>query len=245
MQKNRPKLEVSAMVTSALLVAVSIVLTRFFSISTPTLRIGFGDVPVILSGMFFGPVLGALTGALADFIGFLINPMGSSYFPGFTLSAALRGCLPGIIFMMVRNKPIKVNYNVLSAFAVLSISIGFILSGKNSDSLNFFDWSLIAKIIYILTTVIFALLPIFVLKYKKIEEKNDVYSLDKILFVVTLSYITISIFLNTYWLSLLYGKAFMAMLPSRVITGLVIIPIHSIAIWFISKPLSKIKSIAK
>ncbi len=242
MRKNKEVFSVRILVITALLIAISIILTRFFSISMPTLRIGFGDVPVILGGMFFGPLVGAVTGALSDFIGYLINPMGGTYFPGFTVSAALRGAIPGFLFIVMRNKPIKVNYSILSGISVLSISLGFILSTQKAEALSFFNWSVALKVGYIAITFIFAILPFIVLKFAKVKEEQVVYSLDKILFAVTLGYIVISILLNTYWLALLYGKAFMAMLPSRVITGLVIIPIHSIVIWALAKPLSKIEA---
>ena len=67
------------------------------------IRLGFGEIPVILSGIMLGPVYGAITGALADLIGYPFNPMGP-YFPGFTLSSALTGLLPGLMSLLFRKK---------------------------------------------------------------------------------------------------------------------------------------------
>ena len=84
-----------------LLTAVSIVLTRVFGLMVPiagvgALRLSFGEIP-ILAGMLFGPAAGALTGLASDLIGYLINSHGGAFFPGFSLSAALTGLIPGLL----------------------------------------------------------------------------------------------------------------------------------------------------
>jgi len=73
-----------------LLTAISIVLTRVFGFIIPiagvgALRISFGEIPIMLSGILFGPVAGAVTGVAADLIGYAINSHGGAFFPGFTL----------------------------------------------------------------------------------------------------------------------------------------------------------------
>jgi len=80
----------------ALLIALEVVLTRFLSITTPIVRIGFGFLPIALAGIFLGPVYGMLAGALSDLLGFFLFPQGT-YFPGFTLTAALRGLIFGLV----------------------------------------------------------------------------------------------------------------------------------------------------
>ena len=74
---GRPKWPVRAMVTCALLTAVSVVLARFL-IPTPNevTRFSLEAVPIFLAGMLFGPLPGALTGFAADFIGCLFSPYG-------------------------------------------------------------------------------------------------------------------------------------------------------------------------
>ena len=78
------------MATLGILLAMDIVLTRFLSINAWNIRIGFGFVPVVLSGILFGAVPTMVLGALADFLGAILFPIGP-YFPGFTLTAALTG----------------------------------------------------------------------------------------------------------------------------------------------------------
>lgn len=79
----------------SILVAAEVVLSRFLSISTPVMKIGLGFVPIAVCAMLYGPVWAAAAGALADFIGAVLFPIGA-YFPGFTLSAALTGVIFGL-----------------------------------------------------------------------------------------------------------------------------------------------------
>lgn len=91
------KLTVNNLTKIAILAALSVVLRRFFTITIPVnKKIGVGYMPIILSGIMYGPISGGLTGALADVVGMLLNPDGV-FHPGFTLSAFLMGFGPGII----------------------------------------------------------------------------------------------------------------------------------------------------
>lgn len=88
---------------AALLTALSIILTRFLSVMLPipglpnALRVGFGAIPTVIAGLFFGPVIGGFVGGAADLIGVMINPMGPVIHPGFTLTAILTGVIPGLV----------------------------------------------------------------------------------------------------------------------------------------------------
>lgn len=88
--------QLTALVSCALLIAIEIVLTRFFSISTPIVRIGFGFAPIALAGMLFGPWYGCAVGALADLLGANLFPTGP-FWPGFTLVAGLTGLTYGLL----------------------------------------------------------------------------------------------------------------------------------------------------
>ena len=135
MQKNK-KITTQVLVRAAFLTALSIVLTRFLSIIAPvggagTIRVGFGGIPVFISGILFGPTVGGITGVAADLIGVLINPMGQFHL-GFTFSSFLGGFVPGLFALYFRKRPIKGNYITLSrvviAKVVVSIITGLILN---------------------------------------------------------------------------------------------------------------------
>ncbi len=101
-QRNRTSL----LTGMALLATLSLVLTRFLSfyipfLGTQSMRVGFGEVPVILAGLLLGGPAGGLTGLAADLVGATLFPSGP-FFPGFTFSAFLTGFLPA--FFLKRSK---------------------------------------------------------------------------------------------------------------------------------------------
>ena len=87
---------IHTLVTCALLIALHVVLGRFLSIQTSTVRIGFSFVPLAVSGILFGPLYGAAVGGIADLLGYVVNPMGA-FHPGFTLTNLLAGAVYGLL----------------------------------------------------------------------------------------------------------------------------------------------------
>lgn len=108
----------------SLFIAMQIILTRFLSIQTPIIRIGFSFLPLALSAVLFGPVYAGIAAAIADVIGMMLFPQGT-YFPGFTFSALLSGILYGIVLY---KKPVTI---IRAAFAVLLVSL-FVDLGFNT-----------------------------------------------------------------------------------------------------------------
>ncbi|MCR4435663.1 MAG: folate family ECF transporter S component [Clostridiales bacterium] len=109
------------LVFMALFIAMDVILTRFLSIQTPIIRIGFGFIPVALAGMMFGPAIGGVTAALGDIIGMIVFPKGA-YFPGFTLSAFLTGATYGLVLYKKPKSILRIFLAV--AVVVLFIDIG-------------------------------------------------------------------------------------------------------------------------
>ncbi len=99
-------LSTKKLVMVSLLIALNIVIVRFISIQTPIVRIGFGFIPTALCSMLFGPVWGAASAFLADFLGMVINSHGMTYFPGFGINEALYG-LTYALFLYKREKSYK------------------------------------------------------------------------------------------------------------------------------------------
>lgn len=106
----------SRLIIIAFLIALEIILTRFLSINTPILRIGFGFMPVAMIGILYGPLWAGMAYALGDILGMLIFPSGP-YFPGFTLTAFLTGLVYGFFLY---NKPVTLK-RVLIPAAIVSI----------------------------------------------------------------------------------------------------------------------------
>lgn len=167
-------MKTNTLTKAAFLVALSIVLTRVFAIlPIPVIRFSLGEVPLIISGILFGPIVGGISGALADLIGVTINTQGA-FHPGFTLSSFLWGAIPGL-------------YGI----------------------------------------------------YFKKKEGNP-YSAMKIFTIVVTCYIVISLGLNTFWLSNLYNKGVIALLPLRFASAVIHVPIITIIITYLFKYLKKV-----
>ena len=168
---NVSKINTRTLVQAAILIAISIVLTRVGSIMIlPTLRLGFGETPIMISGFLLGPLVGGVSGIVADLIGFIVNPQGP-YHPGFTFSSMMWGVIAGLFAKYFRSK----------------------------------------------------------------GEGKDTFSLIRISIAVAVAMVIVSLGLNTFWLSRLYGKGFIVMLPGRILTFLVSTPIQSYIITVIIK----------
>lgn len=161
------------LVVMAFLVALEIILTRFCSINTPILRIGFGFLPVSMMGIMYGPIWAAIGYAAGDILGMMIFPSGM-FFPGFTVTAVLTG----LVF-------------------------GFFLHGKEKIT-----WK----------TVLPASLIII---------------------------LVLNLCLDTFWLSIMMGDAFIALLPTRIFKCAVMLPIHLILVPIVwNRVMSKIPGIS-
>lgn len=114
------------LIIMSLMVAISVILTRFLSIMIGnSIRLSFGYIPIIISGILTGPIGGALTGIASDLLGMLIRAQGG-YFPGFTLSYALVGLIPGLIFY--RSIQQQTFIKLLSTIIIIEIFVSLILN---------------------------------------------------------------------------------------------------------------------
>ncbi len=102
------------------LTALEVILSRFLSLNAWNMKIGFSFVPLVIAAVLLGPVYAAVLGALGDFIGATLFPIGA-YFPGFTLTAALMGLVMGVFLYEKQSFPriaaaVIINQFVLGLF---------------------------------------------------------------------------------------------------------------------------------
>ena len=120
MQKNKNGRErvalfgtLRVMVSVSLLVAMSIVCGKYLAFGVGNvLRFSFENLPILLSGIFFGPIIGAVTGVAADLIGCVM--MAYTVNPAVTLGAAIIGLCGGMLFFICRKMLLKVRRQQLS-----------------------------------------------------------------------------------------------------------------------------------
>ena len=115
------KLNTRMIAMIGMFVAVEVVLSRFLSINTPFVKIGFAFVPCALCAMLFGFGPTVALEVVADLLGATLFPSGS-FFPGFTLTAALRGASYGLLLHKKQN-PVRVLLVVLFNQLVLGLVV--------------------------------------------------------------------------------------------------------------------------
>lgn len=100
---TKAKITTRALVTMALLSAISVVLARLIiPMPNVTTRFSIEAVPIILAGHLFGPLSGAIVGFVADFVGCLFS--GYGYNPLFCVPPILYGLCAGLFAPMLRKK---------------------------------------------------------------------------------------------------------------------------------------------
>ncbi len=240
MDRTKKIITTRVLVMASLLTALSILFTRFFFLmiplaGLPALRISFGETPIMATGILFGPLIGGLSGLAADLIGVAINPQGG-FFPGFTLSSILWGVIPGVLRFVFKKEKAKQDYSKLNSVILLLLLVGMIKVFFSADVLSIKDskfylyhrvLSVPIIIVFLIILIALVFLPIFL---KKKEKDNNYFSFDKIVFVISITYMIISLGLNTLWLSIMFNKGFLVLFPGRLISSFVCIPIHSFII---------------
>ncbi len=90
------------LVVSAIFVALSIILGKYLAIpGGNVLRFSFENLPVLLSGIAFGPFVGMAVGIVADLLGSLLRGYDINLI--LTLGAAVIGLVGGILFRLSRS----------------------------------------------------------------------------------------------------------------------------------------------
>lgn len=233
-----------AVVRAGLLIAMSLVLKVMFEVyiplgGIPALRINFTSVPIMISGIILGPVVGFLSGVASDLINFMVKPNGP-YFPGFTLVSALSGMIPGLIYKYMKK---EINFNLVNTLFISLLSVGFILAFMAKGILSFENNIIMyngkaLNIIYIIGFILLVVSYLFIpIKLSSLNGKK--LNIDKVVFTVSVTQLITSIILNTYFLSIVFGKGFLVFLPARILTNFFMIPLFSIIIATILNVLDK------
>ena len=122
---------VRTLVYSAMFMAIAVVLARLLAYApTESTRYSLETLPIFLTGLFFGPLAGALVGFGSDLIGCLLSPYG--YNPVLCLPPILLGLIAGLLGGWVEKKPISLR---LALTLALPILFGYIL--EQSAALTF------------------------------------------------------------------------------------------------------------
>lgn len=124
---------VRSLVLASFFVALDFLFTRVFCVYLMggAERVSLQFLASAACGWMMGPWWGAAVAAVGDLIGGLLGTSGFSFFPGFTLTAALRGLTYGLI---LHNRPVTFSRS-LAAAASAGLLWGLLL---NSFWLTFY-----------------------------------------------------------------------------------------------------------
>jgi ECF transporter S component (folate family) len=126
------------LVMMAALIAMQIILARYLSIqASDTLRISFESIPVILAGMWLGPIPGAIVAVIADFLGTILSGYGT-WFPPLVLGPLSVGILSGVSTKYIFRSPLAETRDTWKV-AVIVVTVGI---------LNSFVFGLIGSTMY-------------------------------------------------------------------------------------------------
>ena len=93
---SRSRQATRRLVLVALLAALQVVLSKFLMIqATPSVRFSVDAGPLLLAGIWFGPLWGAAAGILGDALGTILFPTAGAWYPPLTLGYALIGFTAG------------------------------------------------------------------------------------------------------------------------------------------------------
>ncbi len=118
---------VRTMIIMALLAALGAVFSAFLSVELnftglKTVELSLTPLPVMLAGIFFGPLAGGIVGFVADTAGFFMGVQIGAYNPVFSLTMALFGVIAGVFYMRSKKNTIwKATGAALTAQVVCSV----------------------------------------------------------------------------------------------------------------------------
>ena len=181
MQKNAEKIvqdrqtkegmDTKTMTALAMFIALSIVLTRFLSYAPEgPLRMSIGNMPIVLAGLLFGPVGGALVGFAADVIGASIQGFGIN--PLLIPTPILMGLIPGLMRPLLGKQATYLKFLAVTIWPYIIGSIGY----QSYILYNMYGGTYSIGFIYGWRAVIFIITPLVDTLIIYILFRRDIFS---------------------------------------------------------------------
>lgn len=146
-KKSSGRMAIRTLACCAMLAAISVVMARVLSFATPDgIRWSLDKFPLFLAGMFFGPLMGALTGFTADFLGSLMQ---FGFNPLLCPPAILYGLFGGLLSRFIQKNPSLLR---LGLSYLLPVVIGSIVYQSCALAYFYFDGVYIEGVLYYLST---------------------------------------------------------------------------------------------
>ena len=150
--RNQPKSRATAksalmrLVLGAMLAALSVVIgmfcKSFMNFGQGLFRVTFENLPILLAGVFLGPVTGGMVGVVSDLVSYLLSPQ--IYPPN--LVVTLGACMVGVVSGLMAKYAVKkrgARQIILSASAAHVVGSMII---KPIGLFQFYQWAVLARI---------------------------------------------------------------------------------------------------
>mgnify|MGYP002513036870 CR=1 FL=1 len=169
MRKSIHVLTLAAMLT-AMSVVIGIFCKTFLNFSGGLVRITFENLPIILSGIMFGPLIATVVGVATDLISYLLSPQ--TYPPNLivTLGAFTVGLVSGLMArFMIRERGAR---QIALSAAVAHIIGSMII--KPIGLFQFYQWAVLVRIpLYLVIAPLEILLLCLLWKQKSFRKLFD------------------------------------------------------------------------
>ena len=132
---------------TAMSVVIGMFCKNYMNFANGLFRVTFENLPIILSGILFGPITGAAVGAASDVISYLLTAQAYPINLVVTLGAATVGFVSGFVAKVIINKSGYAQIIISGAAAHL---IGSLII-KSAGLYQFYGWAIMWRIpLYIL-----------------------------------------------------------------------------------------------
>lgn len=251
---KRRNADLVRLTTTALFLALTVILSRLPFLSAYLMiggvnlvEIGFAAIPAMICALLNGPIYGLICSAGADLIGALAFPNGSmTFYPGFTIDAALFGLIPVMVLKLVKGK--KKEESILMAIIIAIASFGlysclpFVERIKLDGGSDFQVSTPIKAMIAIAFSAVALILVmiVFILSKRESKQIERPFVLTDILLVYLIRDFLIKSFMAPMWLTSLYGIPYEVSFISQLLTSLITAPVDLIITAIVIYPLANV-----
>lgn len=226
----------------ALFIALTIILSRFFSLpglfGLPFLKISFANSVVLFSSFYLGPLRGLIVGGASDCLGAILFPQGGGFNPLYTIPALLTGLFPFLFYKFLKFSKLEkkipfVLIFILSFFSLFTLFYfifnDYLVSGSKSYYIDLWQKIVLVLLAFILSIIY--IVTIIYIKYKfkdkKVNKNYNIYSLATSMF---LTYFLIKIPIGSLIMTFLLNYSFLFIFFLRLLTGFFTCIVHSIIV---------------
>ena len=230
------ELKTQTLTLVSMLIIIAIALgTRYLTISLPifgpeSFEIKFDTIPIIFTGILFGPGWGFIAGLTTDLLQLMFSGVAFPFF-GFTLNLVLTGVIAGFVFSNKNKLSAKFMTFLTQTFiAIVSVIAIMYLSLNNTIRLSGEVFTLTLPIKIISSLVIFALAFIIIIYLYRIqnhiEDEKEKYFMSRFTTIVVLCEVIIQMILTSLWLSIMFELPWIVYMAPRVVEAILMIFVY-------------------